>query len=319
VRTFAADGVGVAAGPAPSLDRPAVHAARLRRTGSEASSDQRGQWTDVVAALDGAPVDPWLQDVVPLSPPNSDDVGQGFCVTAAAVSLPSAVPPVHAATLPGGRRALLVSRGGEAELAFLPLPWPHPESSVGATVDVFVRDEVDHATPFRASVTVRDPVYGAAISFIASGRTRNAAQIFDDARDMLFDKVDNPLAAAAGAYALISSQAGSGEEPWHAWTENLMGWFPWLPDGAILCGRLMLRDEQSDPDVDRAREMLFAGYSRGIPFFSSGIRWLLTGLTVFADDGDEEAAEMLAVVRRVSLRTDMSQPFTVIRLGQHAS
>ena len=68
-------------------------------------------------------------------------------------------------------------------------------------------------------------------------------------------------------------------------------------------------------DIEEARDALFKAYGRGLPFFSAGVRWLLNGLTIFADDDDTEAREMAKRVHRVSLRTDMSQPFTVIRMG----
>ena len=97
-----------------------------------------------------------------------------------------------------------------------------------------------------------------------------------------------------------------------------MNFFPWLPDGAIQYGRLKLRDEESDGDVEEGRAALFSAYRRGLPFFSAGVRWLLSGLTVLADGDDSEAEQMMRIVHRVSLRTDMSQPFTVIRLGKRS-
>jgi hypothetical protein len=188
-----------------------------------------------------------------------------------------------------------------------------------AAIDVLVRNVVDDPKAFRSSVMVRDPTLGSAMSFMTAGGLSNAAVFFDQAKEMLFAKCENPLAAAAGAYVLISTQQEPDRQTWHSWVNNLMAFFPWLPDGAIQYGRLKLRDEASEGDIEKARDVLFTAYRRGLPFFSAGVRWLLSGLTIFSEEGDAEAEKMAKAVHRVSLRTDMSQPFTVVRLGPRSS
>jgi hypothetical protein len=154
---------------------------------------------------------------------------------------------------------------------------------------------------------------------MTAGGLSSAAFFFGQAKGMLIEKVKNPLAAAAGAYVLVSTQEGPNRQTWHNWVENLMNWFPWLPDGAIQYGRLKLRDENSESDIEEARHILFRAYRRGLPFFSAGVRWLLSGLTIFAEEGNSEAESMARAVHRISLRTDMSQPFTVMRFGPRSS
>ena len=85
---------------------------------------------------------------------------------------------------------------------------------------------------------------------------------------MLFIKMSNPLAAAAGGYVLLATEQGTEPNDWHRWIENLCNWFEWLPDGAILHASLKLRHQYSDGDLDEARRMLIEAYRRGLPFYS---------------------------------------------------
>jgi Putative peptidoglycan binding domain len=280
---------------------------------------ERGwQWNAIADSLKKVPGEhDWLGRGSQVHPSNSDSTLQAFVLTAAQFNVPAQVPNIGEADLPGGRRVLTARFGDQIELVSLPIPW----MSAGAecAIDVVVRNALDDPKAFRASVMVRDPTLGSAMSFMTAGGLSDAAVLFDRAKNLLFEKVENPLAAAAGAYVLVAAQQGPDRQTWHSWVKNLMNWFPWLPDGAIQYGRLKLRDEASDDDLEEARRVLFMAYHRGLPFFSAGIRWLLSGLTIFSEEGDAEAQKMAKAVHRVSLRTDMSQPFTVVRLGPRSS
>lgn len=137
---------------------------------------------------------------------------------------------------------------------------------------------------------------------------------------MLFEKVFNPLAAAAGAYVLLSTEQSDGPDYWHRWVYNLMKWFPWLPDGAIQRAWIMLRSHTHKHGLEEARANLLEGYRRGLPFYSKGVSLLLDGLTLFANDAraedkkDQEVEEALKTARWLALRTDMRQPFTTVLL-----
>jgi hypothetical protein len=145
------------------------------------------------------------------------------------------------------------------------------------------------------------------------GALPTAERLFDQARGMLFEKRANPLGAAGGGYVLLGTEDSSQQKDWHLWISNLMNLFHWLPDGAIQHGWLKLRHRKSSADLDEAREALFTAYRRGLPFYSVGLQWLMDGLTLFAPH-DPQAAEMLHNVRRVAWRTNLQEPFTIVRL-----
>ena len=80
-------------------------------------------------------------------------------------------------------------------------------------------------------------------------------------------KSDNPFAAAAGAYVLISTQEGPDKQTWHSWVKNLMDWYPWLPDGAIQYGRLRIRDQGSEA-ISKKHAMRFSKPMAAVCHFS---------------------------------------------------
>jgi len=299
-----------AVAPSP---RPAIEVSHLTLPPMQPGEDRSWQWRSVAEST-RKPVEraAWLGMVRPLQPGSSGSSVQSFVVDGGEPG-PYANP--HQPDLPNGRQLAWIGQGVEWELASLPVPWLNTERFVRSEIDIAVRTELADPRGFRTSLTVRDESFASAVGFMTVGGLANAATMFNQARDMLMEKVANPFAAAAGAYVLVSTQQGSETQTWHNWVSNLMNWFPWLPDGAIQYGRLKQLDESSDQDLDEARDALFQGYQRGLPFFSAGVRWLLNGLTILASDGDGEAEEMAKIVHRVSLRTCMAQPFTIVRCG----
>lgn len=296
------------------LDPPSIETAPLANRYVAAGSGGI-IWEALAGSLKQVPENPpWLGARQKMQPQDSDASLQSFVLTAAQLGLASQVPGTGDPRLSVERQYGLVRFGKTVELISIPCPWFDPEAERDCPIDLLVRDRVEPGA-FHSSVMVRDSMLGSAMSFMTAGGLSNASFLFKQAKEMLYEKLVNPLAASAGGYVLVATQEGLERRGWHRWITMLMESFPWLPDGAIQYGRLRLRDEESDSDLEEARRALFMAYERGLPFFSAGIRWLLSGLTVFAEDGDAEAARMLKAVHRVSLRTDMSQPFTVVQLG----
>lgn len=169
------------------------------------------------------------------------------------------------------------------------------------------------------TAVVRDESQAAILGYLKTGSLQNARMLVDRAHDMLFEKVSNPLGAALGGYVLIAANVRDRDKTWHAWIRNLREWFPWMPDGAIEHGWLLLTRQQSDGDVEKALEAFLEGWRRGLPFYSMGVRWLLDGLTSFASDPGfesrrDEILGYLEPVRRVASRTNFQQTFTSVRL-----
>ena len=163
---------------------------------------------------------------------------------------------------------------------------------------------------FRASVTVQDPSMATALGYLTSGSLPQASAILDRAQDMLYEKLSNPYAAAAGGYLMLEEDHPSRGDSWKGWIGNLGEWFPWLPDGAVLDGWVQLMQGKPDQAAERFR----SAFERGVPLYSGGVKRLVDGLNLLASE-DDSFLELEKKVRRIAWRTNMDQCFTILRLG----
>jgi hypothetical protein len=211
-------------------------------------------------------------------------------------------------------------------LAVLPMPWHQADLSGDAPVDVTVtaeaaRGEGRREWPVRVSVVVRDNVLASVFGYLTAGDLPTANRIVESAVDLLYGKAQNALAAAGGAYVLVRSPLDPRRPPmWVPWLSNLRRWFPWLPDGAILDGWAHLRGIARPPDAEQAATAFVEALQRGLPFYSAGVRLLFEGFTrveatVKADRRPPGFGQAFEIARRLALRVDVRQPFTVVRLG----
>jgi hypothetical protein len=148
-----------------------------------------------------------------------------------------------------------------------------------------------------------------------------SADLLDDARLMadgralegerlLSTKVEDPLAAAAGALALLRMNE---LDRLHHWTANLAKWFTWLPDGAAIRAEHLGRIGQHEEAAELLRELPL----RGIPVLSFGLMLAVDRLRTYAARWPEDAAldNALAWLTRVALATDSSDPITAFAAG----
>lgn len=207
-----------------------------------------------------------------------------------------------------------VRRRMGVELVCLPIPWVETWSGREAVVEIGVQvPRYEHE--FASSVFVRDQQFAVLLGFLSTGALSAVNRLAQVSNVMLFEKNENPLAAAAGGYALVGSAVDSSRQPWHQWIENLMVRFAHVPDGAIQYGTMRLRLRKSTDDVREAARAFKEAYRRGLPFYGMGMRWLLDGLERTAAE-DTEAQEMATAVRRLASRLHPQSPFTILRLGK---
>ncbi|WP_319453213.1 MULTISPECIES: hypothetical protein [unclassified Mycobacterium] len=211
----------------------------------------------------------------------------------------------------GGRRFLLVTSIVGRFVVTVPVPWMDVRSATEVTVEVLVNGR---QSPFGnpVAVAVPDPTLGAGLGYLANGALARAATVFGDVEGMLFDKMLNPLGAAAGGYVLVGTDTAQQRTYWDEWIDNLDSRFPSMSDGAILRAIRKLRMAQSAEDLNAARDALIRAFRRGVPIFTLGLSWLIDGLSEFPDD---ECRAALKQVRRLSWRVDMREPFVIIRTG----
>jgi hypothetical protein len=311
-------------------------------------TEENPEITATLWLVPSAPLDPawsrldsWLAQLVPGKPL---DPAQLFPPDAEARGVqiindpPYAVARLDLGVHVGDRRAYLVcSRGSEAILCAMPYPWMQSDGSGEAQVEASIAIDVEglESNLIENGLTeepgwsvrpgVRDRQLGSVLSYLSSGEAASARELIQPARELLFEKTVNPMAAAGGGYVLVdewvrdSSQAGS-DSRWHSWIDNLANWFPWLPDGAILQGWLALRRRDQAPDLAKARSALLQAESRGIPLYMAGVRRLSDGLMLLANEArgnglpDPEVDAAMARVRRLAWQVDPRQPFTCVRL-----
>jgi hypothetical protein len=219
-----------------------------------------------------------------------------------------------------GRHYLFVAgKGVPAQYCVLPV--------AGLDAEVLVRSDVARGAwtgadeGHRLSIAVRHEVLNPVLGYLGAGQLPAAAALVDRSLDLLFGKLGNPLAAAAGAYVLLGTQEVGQGKAWQDWVENLMNWFTWLPDGAIQRAWVLLRGGAGAGCAADARACLLEGYRRGLPFYSRGVRLLLDGLTLFANDAreagqpDDEVEAARSAVWQLALRVNTRQPFTAVLLG----
>jgi hypothetical protein len=110
------------------------------------------------------------------------------------------------------------------------------------------------------------------------GSLRQAAEMADPARLQLAaqHKINGQTAATAGMLLLAQGAALARVQDW---PRNLMDWFPWLPDGAVLWAEALrqavARGEPQPFDVDDPAEAIAQALltlrERGLPFFAECI------------------------------------------------
>jgi hypothetical protein len=223
---------------------------------------------------------------------------------------PQGEPPIgHERPVP--RRYLLAEGQPWTELTCLPVPWFVASTQREAIVEVLVRAD-PNAGESALATAIRDPDLGSALSYMTIGALVQARQIYEQAKDMLYGKVRNPLAAAGGGYVLLGTEPIGQHDDWPAWIENLRNWFPWLPDGSIQAGWIRLKRRRRQTDVDEARDAFHEAVHRGLPYYSIGLQRLVEGLNMFA--GEPETDRLLRQVRAVAWHANLQQPFTTLRL-----
>jgi hypothetical protein len=112
---------------------------------------------------------------------------------------------------------------------------------------------------------------GAGLSTTAARATQAMAE---SAEQLLARKDADPVGAAVGAYAILRVGA---IEQLHDWTSNLRAWFPWLPDGAAICGEHLARQGRFEDAFDAFLEVP----TRGLPLFSDGLFYTVERLKLY--------------------------------------
>ncbi len=211
---------------------------------------------------------------------------------------------LHLPDLPSGRRAPLLRIAGPGLDARL-LTLPGDCVAIGISLERGEDARRDGAPQLRVVVRTRSPEAESLLGLLTAGQFAGATDL---AKDLLYDKVDNPWAAAIGAYVLMR---GGQLDRLRRWIERLDRDYPWLPDGTLLHAWTLLRLD-NESAFDRSCALFLAAHQRGTPVYSQGLRLLLDGLKLACqrrpDDGALTAA--LARVQEVASCAIWRSPLT---------
>jgi hypothetical protein len=96
---------------------------------------------------------------------------------------------------------------------------------------------------------------------------------------MLMGKVQDPIGAALGGYALLRLNE---IDRLHDWADNLANWFAWLPDGPVLAGEAAARRGHDQ----QAADFFALSLDRGLPIFSEGLSLFVNRMPQLIADDD---------------------------------
>jgi hypothetical protein len=244
--------------------------------------------------------------------------------------------------LSGERRsfATVIDGAGDAHVLVFPHCWRRYAGEVtGASlvvalgIDTILREESDvgERAGWQCSTVVDDSAFNAYMGFLSRGMGEAADVVLGQASNYLFEKTQNPVAAAAGAFGLLSQASRSEPDPmpWRRWIENLYTRSPELPDGAVAMARMYWQygaaesDEAGGLDVEVLRRYALEAVRRGLPYLRMSIEYLSEILTVVVSDdrmndrSTDDAKSSAQALQRVSRLSRLVVPgefFTTVRL-----
>lgn len=213
-----------------------------------------------------------------------------------------------------GERRTYAAIAGSTGTRLVAIPWPWGDSAYAAGHIPFELLAFEEGGQLRCDPVLRDGQWAGLVAYLNRGRVDLASEILASASDALFAKFQNPLAAAVGGYVLLSSGPSDEEASWPSWLSNLAEYFPHLPDGLILRARWLLARNREE-DLEKAHELLYEAFNRGVPYFTTGVVWLIEGLEQ-TSIGCPICTEILRKVRGVARSMDLSQAFTSFSIGK---
>ena len=101
------------------------------------------------------------------------------------------------------------------------------------------------------------------------------------------------MSAAIGGYYLLRT---AHLDKFHDWPNHLANQFAWLPDGAIVFGWQLVREQKN---LELAREWFLAAEHRGLPLFIQGLRLLVDGLNLLLNHKQGEDTDVENAIARV--------------------
>jgi hypothetical protein len=191
------------------------------------------------------------------------------------------------------------------QLGGLHVPWRFISLPGGGPCRVLLtprQSANSRADPIKVIVTSFRSDAETLLEFLARDSLRAATSLaaFEPlATRLLAEKVEDPVAAVAGAYFLLRTRGSDRIPSW--WFDNLTEMFPWIPDAAVIrCVTLIRAGLSSDKEQTRARGLLSECLRRGIPFFAEGLNLLQEAASVLRPQGAPDEDTSFSLIERLS-------------------
>ncbi len=227
--------------------------------------------------------------------------------------LDDALPPPATDLEGAGLRRIFALFQKDATLTWttVPAPWRTSANRLAPMEVVYDLRRPREKSPI--SLGVLDSDCAALLSYLGAGRMPEASASLRDMGpniiQMIAEKQRNPYAAAAAGYVALMSPPAR-KENWRQWLENLMNWFPVLPDGAILHARSLMDGKRTRGRDAQIRAVLHEAVRRGPPVFTVGLRHLLSGLLQF--DGETGKGSAYERVSKLAAHADPGETFLTV-------
>lgn len=184
---------------------------------------------------------------------------------------------------------------------------------------VLVVESTPRVAASRVGAVVDARQWAGLLAFLARRDFESSAIVLDDLvgrrrgiQNAVAGKVENPVAAVAGALVAVATRRLAELKIPEKWLQNLVNWFPQLPDGPVILAHYYASRGQAGPGDAELKKLLLEAYRRGVPLFSLSVDWLAQGLMDFADDSAVAAAA--GTMRRLAQLSDPTRTFTVLRI-----
>ena len=209
-----------------------------------------------------------------------------------------------------------------------------PSVLLTVVIDTAMTSADSRASParWRCAPEIDDVESMSLLGFLHTGQVEAGQMMLERAHAWLFEKTVNPIAAAAGAYMLLShtEEANLRLAPnWRRWVANLYRRFPKIPDGAIAMAQMALTYGETgrgdEIDIEKLRGYALEAVRRGLPYLGRGVRRLTDVLVALEGDDRAEGRSgpqvectrmALAQVRELGRITVPGEFFTVLRLDE---
>jgi hypothetical protein len=167
------------------------------------------------------------------------------------------------------------------------------------------------AGPVEVTVTGKRHDADVLLAYLSRGEIEQADLVSSRvvADGLLHGKRRNPMAAAIAGYFLLLK--GELQSVHQVWSSNLSRWMTWLPDGAVINAWYLMHADRRD--LPAAKRQLLEAAARGVPVYTCGLRLLIDGLALFADDlqhGGPDVVAALKRARRFAAAADWGSPTT---------